>query len=64
MAFAPANSTFLPGQMRIINVRAILAGNVSADIGKQLQLNVTSLEADSNIKGTFPMPGTTWTIGY
>jgi hypothetical protein len=62
LAYVPVNSIFLPGQMRLITVRAILAGNVYADIGKQLQLNVTGLDANSNTKGTFPMPGTTWTI--
>jgi len=60
--FAPTSALFAPGQMRLFTVKAILSGNVSAYLGTQLQLNVTSIDSTATAKGTFPIHGTTWVI--
>lgn len=61
-AFAPADATFAPGQMRLFTVRTILSK--SAPIGKQLMIDVTGVDASAAIKTAFPIRGVTYTIGY
>lgn len=56
------NITFAPNQMRVITVKANLSNNVTANIGKTLMLEVSGIEANATLKGTFPIRGTTWTV--
>ncbi len=61
-AVAPIEATLVPGQMRLFTIKAVMSTNVSAYLGQQLKLNVTSIESNATVKGTFPILGTTWTI--
>lgn len=58
--FVPLAATIPPGQMRIFTIKANL-GTI-ANIGSQLKLDVASVAGAS--RGTFPLRGTTWTLGY
>lgn len=62
LAFAPTDAVLAPGQMRLFTIRAILTNNVSAYTGKQLMIDVASVETSAKVTGTFPIRGTTWTI--
>lgn len=62
MAFAPTNATFAPGQMRLFTIKAVLSANISSYIGKQLMIDVTSIETNAKVSGAFPIVGTTWTL--
>jgi hypothetical protein len=64
LAFAPTDAIFAPKQMRLFTIKAMIAGNISTAIGTQLMLDVSSLQADANIVGQFPIRGTTWTLWY
>lgn len=61
-AFAPTDAFFTPGQMRLFTIKAIMTNAVSAYIGTQLMIDVTSVETTATVKGQFPIRGTTWTI--
>ncbi len=60
--FVPTNSVFAPGQMKLFTIRAALDAGASQHLGKTLNLVVTGIEGGT--KSSFPIPGTTWTIGY
>lgn len=63
LAYAPiTDGTFLPGQMRLFTIKAGMAANASSYAGKNLMIDVASLDADGSVKGAFPIRGTTWTI--
>ncbi len=63
-AFVPTDALFEPGQMRLFTIKAILTGNTSNFLGTQLVIDVTALDANASIQeGSFPIRGTTWTIG-
>ncbi len=64
IASVPTNATIAPGETRLFTLKANLVGNVSSYIGEQLMLDVTGVTANASVKGTFPIRGTTWTIGY
>jgi len=56
----PTTSVFAPGEMKLFTIKAVLAGNASAHLGKTLQYEVTGVTGG---KGAFPIKGTTLTIG-
>jgi hypothetical protein len=62
MAFAPTNALFIPGQMRLFTIKAILSPSVMAYVGTQLMINVASIQTTAMVSGNFPIHGTTWTI--
>lgn len=64
VAFAPtaANVTLTPGQTRLFTIKAILSNDAYLHTSKNLAIDVTSLETNSGVIGTFPIRGTTWTI--
>jgi hypothetical protein len=62
VAFVPTSAIFAPGQMRLFTIKAILTKNVAAHLGKQLALDVQSLDVSVKGNGVFPIRGTTWTI--
>ena len=64
LGFAPINATFAPGQMRLFTIKAVLGNNPGTSLGKQLVIDVESVETKSSTLGPFPIRGTTWTIAY
>jgi hypothetical protein len=62
--YVPLQAAFAPGQMRIFTIKAMVGMNAITNIGSQLMLDVASVDSSAGIKGTFPIPGTTWTLGY
>jgi hypothetical protein len=62
-AFAPIPDVVLaPGQMRLFTIKAEMASDVSLNIGKNLVIDVSSIETNATVKGQFPIRGTTWNI--
>jgi hypothetical protein len=61
-AFAPTNAEFAPGQTKLFTIKAIMDDNISAYKGKELKIDVDSIEIGASIKGNFPIRGTTWII--
>lgn len=64
VAFVPLSATLAPGQMRIFTIKAGLGTNVSSFIWSTLKLDVASVATGASALGTFPIRGTTWTVGY
>jgi len=63
VAFAPVpDVVFAPGQMKLFTIKAVLTKNVSAYLGKQLMIDVTSVDTNASIQAKLPIRGTTWTI--
>ena len=63
LAFAPTEATtFLPGQMRLFTIKATLTNTIYSYLGQQLMIDVTSIDTNANVTGSFPIRGTTWTI--
>lgn len=62
-AFIPVPPVALaPGQIRLFTLRALVAANVGADLGRQLNIDVTSAVTDSDVRAQYPIRGTTWTL--
>jgi hypothetical protein len=61
-AVAPTLASFEPGQMRLFTIKAVIGSNISAYAGTQLMIEVSSLKTDAEVKGSFPIRGTTWTL--
>lgn len=61
-ALAPTDAYFAPGQMRLFTVKATMSPDVSQHIGAQLVIDVASLETEAEVRGQFPIRGTTWVI--
>ncbi|QQR64554.1 hypothetical protein IPH92_03245 [Candidatus Kaiserbacteria bacterium] len=49
--------------MKLFTIKALLASNVSPYLGTQLKLSATDVKNNAKTKSTFPIAGTTWTIG-
>jgi hypothetical protein len=62
-AMVPLALTLLPGQTRLVTIKAVLGGNASVYLGTQLKIIVTGVETDAGVRNAFPIRGTTWTIG-
>ena len=62
LALAPTDAFFAPGQMRLFTIKATMTNTISAHIGTQLMIDVSSIETTATVKGLFPIRGTTWTI--
>lgn len=65
VAYIPVTATFGPNQMRLFTIKAVVGRNVFSDLGKQLMIDVTSIDTTNTtagVKGLFPIRGTTWTI--
>jgi len=61
-AFVPLQATVAPGQTRIFTIKAQLASGSGASAGKQLMLDVASVDTGASARGAFPIRGTTWTL--
>lgn len=62
VAFAPASMIFAPGETRLFTIKASLAKETSTYLGKQLMIDVISVDSNTSITGRLPIRGTTWTI--
>jgi hypothetical protein len=63
MALAPTDAIFLPGQMRLFTIKAVITSNAAAYQGTQLVIDVPSIDSNATtVRGAFPIRGTTWTI--
>lgn len=63
MAYIPINEMpFMQQEMRLFTIKAMLGKDAYKNIGKQLMLDVSSIETNATSKGDFPIRGTTWTI--
>lgn len=62
-ALVPLAATIEPGTFRIFTIKAILA-SAGSFYGKTLQIDVEGIGSASEVKGAFPMKGTTFTFVY
>ncbi len=62
-ALVPLAATIEPGQFRIYTIKAIMGGE-GGYYGKTLQIDVAGIGSAAEVKGTFPMKGTTFTLIY
>lgn len=62
IGLAPTTATIEPGTMKLFTIKATLGMSVTN--GTNLMLDVIGVESNGSEKGTFPIRGTTWTIGY
>ena len=63
LAFVPIQVPFTPGQTRLFTIKAILKNDVMPYVGTQLKIDVAGVSATALLQSTFPIQGTTWTIG-
>ncbi len=63
-AYVPLAATIEPKQFRIFTIKAMLSQNSGAYFGKQLRINVASVDSSASVSGAFPMLGTTLTLVY
>lgn len=61
-ALVPVNIELAPGQMRLFTIKAALGTNAASHLGKNLMIDVTSVETNAKVQGSFPIRGTTWTL--
>lgn len=63
LAFAPTDAFFAPSQMRLFTIKVIMTQFISAYLGTQLMIEVSSVVTTAATKDQqFPIRGTTWTI--
>ena len=62
-ALIPITLTLKSKETRLFTLKATLADDISDEIGNTLKLVVSGVNSRSNVKGTFPIKGVTWTIG-
>lgn len=60
--FIPVESTIAPGAMRLFTFKVQTIPNLSAYVGQQLKLDVTSVDTSATLQSRLPLRGTTWTI--
>lgn len=62
-ATVPIDVTLALGQMRLFTIKAILANDVAKHVGAQLKIDVIGVITTASIRNSFPVRGTTWTLG-
>jgi hypothetical protein len=62
--YVPTFAAIAPGSFKIFTIKANMASSISASIGKDFKLDVTNVETNGSVKTTYPLRGTTWSIGY
>lgn len=60
-AFVPLKTEVAPGQVRIFTIKALVNGN-GAQAGKQLMLDVASINTGAKLTAVFPLRGVTWNL--
>lgn len=63
IAVIPMSASIEAQDMRLFTIQAILAANVAPHITKHLKLDVSKVATNGKEMGTFPIRGTTWTLG-
>lgn len=63
-AFVPLKATLAAGEFRIFTIKAILSKDSSGSFGKPLMIDVSGIDTPADIRGSFPIRGTTWTLGF
>ncbi len=61
-AFVPLVASIAPNQVRIFTIKAIMSTNAGTDLGKQLFLDVTGIQANGGVKAKLPILGAAWTL--
>lgn len=62
LAFVPANATIAPKEMRLFTIKTAVTASVSSYLGKDIKIEVASVDTNAKVQGTFPIRGVTWTI--
>lgn len=62
VGYAPTSATIAPGELRLFTIKANIAGSLGNTAGKSLSLVVSGIEANGSVRGSFPIPGTTWML--
>lgn len=63
-AFVPLTAVIEPGQFRIFTLKAILSRSSGSWAGRNLMIDVASVNTTAATSGFFPMRGTTLTLTY
>lgn len=63
-AYVPLVDTIGPKQFRIYTIKAMLSQNSGSYYGKQLMINLASVDTRASVSGILPMRGTTWTLVF
>ena len=63
LAFVPVTGVILtPGQTKLFTVKAQLSSKAAAFTGSTLMLDIANVDAQANLKATFPIKGVTWAV--
>lgn len=62
-ATVSADLTLAGGESRLVTIKVQATNDLMRHIGTQLKLDVTGVETNGSVSGSFPVRGTTWTIG-
>ena len=62
VALVSTNTHFDPGQLRLFTIKAKVSSQTSAITGTSIILDVSGVETEAVVQGTFPIRGVTWTI--
>ena len=62
LAFVPLKATIENGTVRIFTIKATLSKTVTADLGKQLFLDVAGVTTNGSVKASYPIRGVAWTL--
>lgn len=62
LAFVPLKASIENGTVRIFTIKSILSKTATADLGKQLFLDVTGVTANGSVKASYPIRGVAWTL--
>jgi hypothetical protein len=62
--FVPTDALIAPGAVKLFTIKASMSPSLSASIGKNYQLDVIGVTTDGSAKATYPLRGTTWTVGF
>jgi hypothetical protein len=60
--FIPVENTIAPSAMRLFTFKVQTIPYLSAYVGQQLKLDVTSVDTSATLQSRLPLRGTTWTI--
>jgi Flp pilus assembly protein TadG len=62
LAFVPLKATIETGTVRIFTIKSILSKTATADLGKQLFIDVTGVTSNGSVKASYPIRGVAWTL--
>lgn len=62
-AFVPSTAVLLPGERKLFTIKANVSPRTGTYTNQTLMLDVTGIDANATLNGTFPIRGTVWVIG-